>query len=60
MKVSAMLYDYALDQERDILEKDYDVKPFEIETISLERAFIDKLFAAEAYVRASDSGKTYL
>ena len=57
MTVSAMLYDYALDQERDILEKDYDVKPFEIETISLERAFIDKLFAAEAYVRASDDNQ---
>jgi len=57
MTVSAMLYDYALDQERDILEKQYGVKPFEIETISLERAFIDKLFAAEAYVRASDDNQ---
>lgn len=31
----------------------YDVKPFSVLTITLERIFIDKLFAAEAYVRNS-------
>lgn len=30
------------------------VKPFEVQTITKERIFIDKLFAAEAYVRKSD------
>ena len=30
---------------------EYDVGPFSIMTISMERVFIDKLFAAEAYVR---------
>ncbi len=30
------------------------VSPFQIKTISLERAFIDKLFAAEAYTRKSN------
>ena len=29
----------------------YGIRPFEIQTITLERIFIDKLFAAEAYTR---------
>lgn len=55
MVVAPMLYEHAAEKERDVLEKEYDVEPFEIQTISLERAFIDKLFAAEAYVRSSDN-----
>ena len=51
--VSAMLYDLATDEQKWILEEHYDVKPFEVQTITIERIFIDKLFAAEAYVRAS-------
>lgn len=53
MEIAPMLYNYANDKQKDILESKYDVKPFSIKTISLERAFIDKLFAAEAYTRAS-------
>lgn len=48
-----MLYDLATDEQRQILRQQYDITPFRIMTISLERAFIDKLFAAEAYTRKS-------
>lgn len=53
LEISAMLYDLATDEQKQILETHYDVKPFSIQTISLARVFIDKLFAAEAYVRRS-------
>ncbi len=51
LEVSAMLYSLASEREKRILEKEYDVRPFSVLTISMERVFIDKLFAAEAYVR---------
>lgn len=54
LEISAMLYDLASDDQKRILEEQYEVKPFSIQTISMERVFIDKLFAAEAYVRRSD------
>lgn len=53
LEISAMLYDLSTDEQKQILETQYAVKPFNIQTISLERIFIDKLFAAEAYVRKS-------
>lgn len=53
LDVSAMLYDLATEEQKHILETVYDVRPFEIQTITLERVFVDKLFAAEAYVRKS-------
>lgn len=56
LEVSAMLYNLATEEQRRILEKIYDVKPFHIQTITVERIFIDKLFAAEAYVRSSSLG----
>lgn len=54
LMIAPMIYDHATDEQREILEKQYDVAPFPIMTISLERAFVDKLFAAEAYTRRSD------
>lgn len=53
LEVSAMLYDLATEEQKRILESVYDVKPFDIQTITMERIFVDKLFAAEAYVRNS-------
>ncbi len=53
MQVSAMLYDYATDEQKQILRNQYGVAPFSVKTITIERVFIDKLFAAEAYVRKS-------
>lgn len=54
LEISPMLYDFATDEQKQILEDLYDVKPFKVKTITIERIFIDKLFAAEAYVRKSD------
>lgn len=53
LEVSAMLYDLASEEQKKILRDVFDVNPFNIQTITLERIFIDKLFAAEAYVRNS-------
>ncbi|MCR5073122.1 MAG: nucleotidyl transferase AbiEii/AbiGii toxin family protein [Clostridiales bacterium] len=54
MEIAPMLYDLASNDEKHILESQYKVSPFQIKTISLERAFIDKLFAAEAYTRKTN------
>lgn len=54
LEVAPMLYDLATDTQKRILEDQYGVRPFEVQTITLERIFIDKLFASEAYVRRSD------
>lgn len=51
MEISAYLYELADEQEKNILEKTYEVTPFNINTITFERIFIDKLFAAEHYIR---------
>ena len=53
LEVSAMIYDYATEDEQRILRDMYDVFPFPVMTITMERIFIDKLFAAEAYIRRS-------
>ena len=54
MNVSPMIYELATREQKTILEDLYDIKPFSIQTITLERIFIDKLFAAEAYVRKAE------
>ncbi|MBR6000914.1 MAG: nucleotidyl transferase AbiEii/AbiGii toxin family protein, partial [Oxalobacter sp.] len=54
LEISPMLYELSTVAEQKILREMYDVSPFSIMTITLERIFIDKLFAAEAYVRRSD------
>lgn len=47
--ISPLIYSYATDVERQILETNYSTGKFHIITLSLERIFIDKLFAAESY-----------
>lgn len=54
LSISPMLYDLATGEQKEILESQYDVKPFDVQTITKERIFIDKLFAAESYVRKSE------
>lgn len=54
MEISPMLYELASSAQKKILNNLYDIKPFSIQTITLERIFIDKLFAAEAYIRKSE------
>lgn len=57
MVVAAMIYELATREQRAILENRYDVRPFSVQTITMERIFVDKLFAAEAYVRKSAEKK---
>lgn len=49
MVVAPLLYDKATADEKAILETEYDVKSFPINTIRLERIFADKILAAEFY-----------
>ena len=51
MEISTYLYELATSEEKDILTKNYEVFPFDINTLTFERIFIDKLFAAEHYCR---------
>ncbi len=51
MEVTSLIYELATPAQRKILRDTYGMKPFSIQTITLERVFIDKLFAAEAYVK---------
>ena len=53
LEVAPMLYEVATESEQKILRENYDVAPFPIQTITMERIFVDKLFATEAYVRRS-------
>lgn len=49
--IAPQLYDYATKEEQIILKEKYEVCPFNIITLSIERIFMDKLFAAEHYYR---------
>lgn len=49
IEISPHLYELASDEEKKILEDVFEVKTFKIGTISLERIFIDKIFASEFY-----------
>lgn len=53
LMISPLLYDLASGEEQKILREQYNVAPFSVLTITMERIFIDKLFAAEAYLRRS-------
>ena len=52
--VSSLIYDNATAEQQKVLEEVYGMGLFPVQTITLERAFIDKLFAAEAYIRRSE------
>lgn len=56
LEVTPMLYELADARFRSILEDTYQIKPFTVDTITLERIFVDKLFAAEAYIRNANVG----
>lgn len=49
MEISPHLYELATEEEKKVLEEVFNVKPFKIGTISLERIFVDKIFASEFY-----------
>jgi len=49
MVITPIILDIATDEQKEILKNQYDISAFIIETIKLERIFIDKIFAAEFY-----------
>lgn len=51
LTVSPIVYDKAKIEQKKILKDNFDVFPFDILTMTMERIFVDKLFAAEAYTR---------
>lgn len=54
MLVAPIVYETVEPDQKRVLTEHFDVKPFEISTMTMERIFIDKLFAAEAYTRYAD------
>jgi predicted nucleotidyltransferase component of viral defense system len=49
MPIAPILFNMATDEQKEILRNTYEVGPFAIATIKLERIFVDKVFAAEFY-----------
>ena len=49
MPIAPILFNMATDEQKKILTDTYEVGPFAIATIKLERIFVDKVFAAEFY-----------
>lgn len=47
--IEPLIYRFANEKEKKILEEQFDIGKIEIEIIKLERMFIDKIFAAEFY-----------
>lgn len=52
--IEPLIYKFASDEEKKILEEQFDVKPFSVGVQTLERIFIDKIFASETYFRKGD------
>ena len=49
-EILPLVYKLANQKQREILQVKYSVKPFSMMIVSLERTFIDKLFAAQKYL----------
>lgn len=49
MEIEPIIYTYATDAQKKVLQEQFTVAPFPIKTICLERIFADKIFAAEFY-----------
>lgn len=49
LEIEPAIYTFANEEQQQILRENYDVQPFRINTIRLERIFADKIFAAEFY-----------
>ena len=54
LMISPLIYDKAADEQKTILREQYDVLPFSINTMRLERIFVDKVFASEFYYQRQD------
>ena len=53
-RISPILYSLSNVEFQNILKYQYDVEPFEIETLSLPRIFIDKIYALENRLRKEE------
>ena len=51
LEIEPILYTLASQEQKEILQEQYEVGPFQINTIRLERIFADKIFAAEFYYK---------
>src|SRR5450830_34338 len=49
LQIAPLVYSLATQEQRGILEGRYGVRPFKIQTITMERIFVDKILAAEFY-----------
>lgn len=49
LEIEPIIYTYADEKQKAILREKFEVMPFFINTIRLERIFVDKVFAAEFY-----------
>ena len=49
LEIEPIIYTYATEEQRSILREQFEVMPFPVKTIRLERIFADKIFAAEFY-----------
>ena len=49
MEIAPSIYELSSEKDKILLDKYYDVKPFNIGTIKLERIFVDKIFATQFY-----------
>jgi hypothetical protein len=54
LMVAPLVYDRADDTQKDILQGQYGVIPFSINTIRFERIFVDKVFASEFYYQRQE------
>lgn len=54
LTVAPLVYDMAGYIQKNILQSRYDVMPFSINTIRLERIFVDKVFASEFYYQRQE------
>ena len=54
IEIAPHLYELCSEDRRQILREHYDVVPFTVGTISLERIFIDKVFAVEFYFERNE------
>ena len=58
LEIAPLLYENATSEQQGILQSQYQVGPFQIETIKLERIFIDKVFAAKFYFEHDELRET--
>ena len=54
LMISPLIYDKADEMQMTILRDEYGVMPFSVNTIRLERIFVDKVFAAEFYYQRKE------